>query len=158
MIILGVDPGCSGALALVEDGRLLEVVDMPILHITTGKGKRAVMDLQSLARLMDRWATMLVIGKAYVEDVASMPRDGAVGAFKFGFAAGAVNAAIACQFIPIEPVRPQVWKKAFGLKADKDASRQRAMREWPGQAELFARVKDDGRAEAALIALWGGRK
>jgi crossover junction endodeoxyribonuclease RuvC len=81
---------------------------------------------------------------------------GAVGAFSFGRSRGVVEgvlgaAGIACSFIA-----PASWKRAVGLSlASKDAARSEAIRRWPNHAELFARVKDDGRAEAALIAVAG---
>jgi crossover junction endodeoxyribonuclease RuvC len=146
MILLGIDPGCSGALALVEDGRLRDVVDFPTLKL-----RKTTPDLQSLAL----WLDGLKVSRAIIEEVGAMPKQGVTSSFNFGFACGAVQAAVAANYIPIEMVRPQVWKKHFHLTADKDSSRQRAMREWPDKAGLFARVKDDGRAEAALIALWG---
>ena len=59
--------------------------------------------------------------------------------------------------VPVRPVPPSTWKKALGLSADKNASRQRAIETWPEHVRTFARVRDDGRAEAALLALFGAR-
>src|ERR1700735_2442275 len=92
---------------------------------------------------------------AYIEDVGPMPREGSVGAFSFGRGGGVLEGAIAALGIPYSFIRPAEWKRIVGIKsgANKDASRSLAIRTWPAQARQFARVKDDGRADACLIAL-----
>ena len=94
----------------------------------------------------------------WIEDVHSMPRQGVASAFKFGRAFGTVIGVVGGAGIPINYVTPGKWKRALGLSSDKTACRRRAQELWPQQAHLFARVKDDGRAEAALIALYGSRQ
>ncbi len=92
---------------------------------------------------------------AVVERVSAMPGNGAVSMFNFGRSYGDVRGVIGALDIPLHFVTPQKWKKHFGLTSDKDQSRLRAIRMFPAVADQFKRKKDDGRAEAALIALYG---
>jgi crossover junction endodeoxyribonuclease RuvC len=96
---------------------------------------------------------------AYVELVGARPGEGAVGAFAFGRSRGVVEGVLGALGVPVTFIAPTSWKRAVGLPAGrdgaKDAARSEAIRRWPDQAGLFARVKDDGRAEAALIAVAG---
>jgi crossover junction endodeoxyribonuclease RuvC len=94
-------------------------------------------------------------GIAVIEDVWSTANDGHVGAFSFGDSYGTVKGACGALSIPLTRVRPQVWKKTMRVTADKDTSRARAAELFPDVAPLFARKKDDGRAESALISFWG---
>ena len=142
---LGIDPGMSGALAWLDGmGNLLDAIDMPIMD------KRLnVVDLgHALARIDDNTI-------AVVEQVHSMPGQGVSSTFKFGTAYGAVLGGLGALQIRTEHVTPQTWKKHHGLIGkDKDAARAKAIDRWPSKARLFARKKDCGRADAALIALW----
>ena len=89
-----------------------------------------------------------------IERVSAMPRQGVSSTFKFGTAYGIQRAVPAALGWPVEHVTPQHWKRAMRLSADKDESRRRAIELWPTVADRFARKRDDGRAEAALIARW----
>lgn len=142
MMILGIDPGISGAWALLADDGAMTAGDLP----TVAGG----IDVPTFARLV-RAATP---ARAIVEDVHSMPKQGVASTFKFGCAHGAVLGALLALGIPVEMVAPGRWKRSFRLGADKEASRALALRTWPA-ADCFGRKKDHGRAEAALIALWG---
>jgi hypothetical protein len=152
--ILGIDPGLSGALALLGDDHV-EVFDMPTLEVTQGKkGKaRRIIDLYTLARWVD--VNSGGIKEAHIETPMSMPNDGAVQAHKFGFCCGAVQMAVASAFIPMHLVAPNTWKARMALSSSKDDSRAMASRLFPRFAHLFARKKDDGRAEAVLLARYG---
>ena len=150
-LIAGIDPGLSGAIALLGGAAEVEIADMPTLEI---KGKR-IIDLYALAQLFD------LAGKdtrlAVIEDPHAMPGQGVSSMFKFGFACGAVQAMVASAFIPMKLVAPGAWKKAMGLGSDKDASRRLASQLMPRHAHLWARKKDDGRAEALLLAIYGSK-
>jgi len=148
MRIVGVDPGCYGALALMESGALIAVADMPILKVRRGKTDKAEVDGYSLAALLREWWP----DAAAVELVAGITGQSASAAFNFGRAAGAVEYALKTYGTQVELIAPVTWKKAMRLSAGKDDARAKAMRLWPAKANLFARKKDDGRAEAALIA------
>lgn len=143
--ILGVDPGATGALAwLHPDGHLETVEDMP--------ANDGIVSGALIAHHLDTHGHPTV---AWIENVHSMPRQGVASSFKFGRALGTVEGALAALGIPIRHVTPTAWKKAARLPASKDAARRRAIELWPTHAHLFARAKDDGRAEAALIARHG---
>lgn len=153
MLILGIDPGLSGALALYNTATgSLVIDDMPTFSLTRGgKAKRDV-NVSELARIIDSGRP----ARAFLERVGAMPGQGVSSVFKFGEAFGIVRGCLA--FVPTELVAPTVWRKAVGIKtgAGKDTSRARATALFPRYANQFARVKDDGRAEAALIAYYGG--
>jgi crossover junction endodeoxyribonuclease RuvC len=153
--IIGVDIGVAGALALVTScGELLEIADMPILR--DGPKNRATVNGPLLAEIVYRWHPV----EAFVEHVSARPGEGAVGAFSFGRSpCGIIEGVMAACGVPARFIAPASWKRAVGLTmASKDASRSEAIRRWPGHASLFARVKDDGRAEAALIAVAGMKR
>lgn len=148
--ILGVDPGCYGALACMEGGRILSVHDMPILKVRRGKSDKAEVDGHSLRDLVQAAQANILI----VEQVGGMTGQSASAAFNFGRAAGAVEYTGTALGLRVERVAPITWKKALKINPGKDGSRFAAMRLWPAMAHLFSRKKDDGRAEAALIAHW----
>ena len=108
-----------------------------------------------LADLLARWHA----SRAYVELVNARPGEGAVGAFSFGRSRGLVEGVLAAFNVPLRFLTPPTWKRVLGLPTGrpgtKDAARSEAIRRWPARAVLFGRVKDDGRAEAALIAVAG---
>jgi hypothetical protein len=91
-----------------------------------------------------------------IELVGAMPRQGVASSFRFGMSYGATIAVANVIGVPIELVTPQVWKRSFGLLGkDKEASRQKALDKAPGMSRLLARHRDQGRAEAILIGLYG---
>lgn len=148
--VVGVDPGCYGALALFVDGRPAEVVDMPIVKVRRGKTDKAEIDGHGLHALLTRWRP----GIGVVEQVGGMTGQSASAAFNFGRAAGAPEYLLIAAGARLERVSPGRWKRDLGIKPGKDDSRLAAMRLWPAFADKFARKKDDGRAESALIGHW----
>ena len=146
---LGIDPGASGALALLEGHRLVGVFDMPTIAV---KGRAKVLPA-GVVDLIVAWKPDQVV----VEDVAAMPGQGVSSMFSFGRSVGILEGVVAALGYPLVMVRPATWKRDAGVPADKDAARLMATRLWPDQAALFQRKKDDGRAEAALLARWGAR-
>jgi crossover junction endodeoxyribonuclease RuvC len=151
MSIVGIDIGTKGALALLSaDGYLIEVADMPVLR--DGPKGRPAVNGPLLAELVYRWQAT----QAFIEHVGGRPGEIAVGAFAFGRSRGVVEGVLAACGVPATHIAPASWKRAVGLSlASKDAARSEAIRRWPSRAHLFARVKDDGRSEAALIAVAG---
>jgi len=147
MIIIGIDPGLTGAIAVLHDGRLTEIYDMP----TAPRGSRNAVIPAALTDILRQWDD----GLAFVEMVHSMPGQGVSSAFNFGHGCGVIEGVLAALRIPSTLVTPQKWKKAMSVSADKGQARGRAMQLFPASSSRFARVKDDGRAEAALIALYG---
>jgi crossover junction endodeoxyribonuclease RuvC len=156
---IGVDPGLSGALALYVPAALgaLFVEDMPTMRMRNGKRR---IDTKALAALLADWTERYSIERATVEDVHAMPGQGVTSMFSFGFSAGAAQQALASAGIAVTLVSAATWKAICGLrggKDNKDASRRLASKVFPEHAALWARKKDDGRAEAALLAHYGIR-
>lgn len=150
--VIGIDPGAAGAVAILEAGKLVQVFDMPVVEVQVGgKAKRRVAPeiLASELRLYNVSDTVAV-----VEQVGAMPGQGVASMFAFGQAYGLVLGVLAGLWIPTTTVTPTTWKKALKLNAGKDGARAKAAQLWPAQANEFKRVKDDGRAEASLLAYW----
>ena len=155
MTILGIDPGLDGALALLDcRGKVIEIVDMPTVEIIVNKKKRRQIPPTLLANTIEKLAPSV----AFLEHVGMRPGEGALGAFSFGRSFGMLEGVLAALQIPTTLVFPAVWKRALGVPADKGGARMKAMSLFPEVAEMFKRVRDDGRSEAALIALYGLRR
>lgn len=150
MRVVGVDPGCYGALGVLNNGRLSAYQDMPILKVRRGKSDKAEVDGYAVAKFFRVIEPDVVV----VEQVGGMTGQSASAAFNFGRAAGAVEYAAKALGLRVEMVAPITWKKALKVNPGKDGSRAMAMKLWPGASAVFERKKDDGRAEAALIAHW----
>jgi crossover junction endodeoxyribonuclease RuvC len=146
-MIIGIDPGAGGAFALLNDlGELQFVRDMPVVEVN---GKRRV-SAAAVAEIVKEWNPRLAI----IERVGAMPKQGVSGMFAFGYSAGVLEGVCAAAGVSVVFAHPVTWKRAMGVPADKGACRLAAMRMWPGKQQLFARVKDDGRAEASLIGAY----
>jgi len=164
MTIIGVDPGLSGAVAilthvtdhdkLTEGNNSLDIFDMPVHHLKRGGKNKREIDRYQLARLVEKCCP---IDKAIVERVGAMPGQGVSSMFQFGRAVGIIEGILAAMYIPTEYVAPRTWRSYFKVRAGKDSSRERASALMPRSSELWARKKDTGRADAALIALYGVR-
>jgi crossover junction endodeoxyribonuclease RuvC len=150
-MILGIDIGVQGAIAILDqDGALVEIHDMPVLQDGPA-GRRAVNAPLLASIIFKSHATA-----AFVELVNARPGEGPAGAFAFGRARGVIEGVLAAAGIPCTFLTPPAWKRAVGLTLkSKDAARSEAIKRWPNHAALFARVKDDGRAEASLIGVAG---
>lgn len=158
-MIVGIDPGAQGAVAwMTDEGFLLEVLDLPTSQEMVGGKSRTRFVPEVFADMLTRDGRRPV--HAFVEQVNAMPgggkrKMGATSAFTFGMGAGLIRGVLVGLGIGHTLVVPGTWKRDMSLKRDKDIARARACQLWPGAAGRFARVKDDGRAEAALIALYG---
>lgn len=162
MRLLGIDPGATGALAFLTLGgpsglrpEALEFVDLA--DLSRRVGRRSVLDPYAVAREVDARCGEddPPIDAAILEQGAVRPQNGRVGAAAFWLGLGTLRGIVAAHFIPLEVVSPASWKRALRVPADKDAARLRASTLFPAFSGLWARVKDHGRAEAALIALHG---
>lgn len=153
--ILGVDPGISGAL-VTWDGSSIRLLDVPTIKVKVGKSLKSRIDAYALGNWLDLHRN--AIRFAVIEQVGAMPKQGVTSSFNFGFTTGVLHGALAGNAIPMRTVVPGVWKRAFGLIGQpKDASRQAASRLAPQFSHYWARAKDDGRAEAFLLAIYGGK-
>lgn len=144
-MILGIDPGATGAVAYIHEGYIL-VEDLPIVDSVVNP-----------SGLCEAWRGHKIhhhFTHAYVERAQSMPKQGIASTFKYGVGYGAILGVLAALQIPYTLVSPRVWKKAFHLIGkDKEASRKLAI-QWYPMADLHLK-KHHGRAEALLIARWG---
>lgn len=154
--IIGIDPGLSGAVACLD----VSTHDVTILDMPTYKGKtgKVVVNSMELLEILEPPSSEPGSVFAVLEQVWARPKEGVSSAFRFGRAYEACVTSLAAHKYDVRDVTPPVWKKYFGLKSDKGLSRGLAIQRFPRQAALFKRVKDDGRAEAALIALYGKEK
>lgn len=152
MRILGVDPGASGALVVLNTANdKLTVYDMPTVEIKRGTRMVKQVSPQMIVDIL----LPHQISYVFCERVGAMPGQGVSSMFAFGRAAGVVEGVMAGLALPFTLITPQEWQKAMRVVGGKDGSRQRAAQLWPAQAGEFARKKDDGRADAALIAAYG---
>lgn len=155
---LGIDPGLSGALALYDPATdQLFIADVPV-HILRKNGKlRREPDVQALSDIVGDIALRTRV-QVWIEHVSAMPGEGAVGAFTFGKVVGLLTGVCAANRLVIERVTPSVWKKALAVPSDKDGARARASQLLPNHSRNWPLKSHDGRAEAALIALYGSRQ
>lgn len=156
-IVLAADPGKSGALALLgDDDLLLAVMDMP-----DADGHELTAAILSAIGEHEPYLPTV----AWLEFAQAMPdhlqgrRQGSASVFNYGRNFGALEGACAAFGIPVHLVRASTWKAWYpDVTKDKDTSRAKAAALWPMHAHLFKRKKDDGRAEAALIAYYGAQR
>lgn len=151
---IGVDPGLDGAFAVLDkNGELIQVYDMPTVEVIVNKkAKRKV----APAAIADELKIYTTDGRcvAICESVSARPGQGVTSMFGFGRSLGVVEGVLAGMGIPYELVPPPTWVKHMRVAPGKGGSRSRAMEIWPAKAGEFKRVMDDGRADAALIALY----
>lgn len=139
-VIVGIDPGLSGALCLLARDRL-EIVDMPAA---------AGIDPYELARILINWGP---VDRVCVERQQASPQQGRTSAFTTGRGFGMLEGVLAVLERPVMYVTPAVWTRDLHVGADKQLHIRRAKERWPQHDNLFLKSKD-GRADAALIALW----
>lgn len=153
-LVLGVDPGLSGAVAVLDGDSVLYLEDLPTVQFSNARIKNRV-DGASLAAMLAPYADRIRL--AVVERVGARPGEAASGAFCFGYTSGVIHGVLGALRIPVELPMPVTWKKAMGLGKDKDLSRSRAIELYPSMAPLLTRKKDHDRAEAILLATYGKR-
>jgi crossover junction endodeoxyribonuclease RuvC len=153
MIIIGIDPGISGAISILENKKILEVYDTPTM-IDGKKNKRQINSAQVTNIIKERLnADKEVV--VVVEQVNAMPGQGVTSMFNFGQSFGVIKGICAALSLPIYFVRPTKWKKHFNLiKTNKDASRTKVIEVYPEISSKLHRKKDSNRADAILIALY----
>ena len=151
MIIIGVDPGISGAISIIENKKILEVYDTPTM-IDGKKNKRQINSAQVtniIKERLNKEKDVVVV----VEQVNAMPGQGVTSMFNFGQSFGVIKGICAALGLPIYFVRPTKWKKHFNLiKTNKDASRTKVIQVYPEISSKLSRKKDSNKADAILIA------
>jgi crossover junction endodeoxyribonuclease RuvC len=153
MIIIGIDPGISGAISIIENKKILEVYDTPTM-IDGKKNKKQINSAQVTNIIKERLKENKEV-VVVVEHVNAMPGQGVTSMFNFGQSFGVIKGICAALSLPIYFVRPTRWKKHFNLiKTNKDASRTKVIEVYPEISSKLHRKKDSNRADAILIALY----
>lgn len=149
-LLIGIDPGCSGAIALIESNSMAYVSHM--LMPVTKMGKSSRVNGSAIRAFLENYDLLHNL-HAYVEKVSSMPGQGVASTFTFGHAAGVVEGVLSAMGIPYTMVTPQAWKKNAGLIGkDKDAARTRAIQLYPHLRQLDLKGNGQAIADAILIA------
>ena len=153
MLIIGIDPGISGSICFLDNGKILDVIEMPIM--TDGKknkkqvnGSQVYNEISKKIKLFEKNQIRVVI-----EHVSAMPGQGVTSMFNFGQSFGILKGICTAMQLPMYFVRPAKWKKYFNLlNSEKDASRTRAIEIFPYFSSQLSRKKDSNKADAILIA------
>ena len=149
MKIVGIDPGINGAIAYLDSEELI-VYDMPVIKYQKNGKTRNKINPIALYVLLNK----LDADKIYIEMVSGQPNNGSKQAFAYGWGCGTIDTCTRLICPNIVYVSPQKWKRAMEVTKDKNSSLRKA-RELFHQYDYFDRKKDDGRAEASLIAFYG---
>ena len=153
MLIIGIDPGISGSICFFQDGKIVDVVEMPTM--TEGKknkkqvnGSQIFNEISEKIKKLDKKEIKVVI-----EQVSAMPGQGVTSMFNFGQSFGILKGICSAMQLPMYFVKPVKWKKYFNLiNSEKDASRTRAIEIFPYFSSQLSRKKDSNKADAILIA------
>ncbi len=153
MLIIGIDPGISGSICFFENGKILEVIEMPTMS-DGKKNKRQVNGSQIYNEILKRIGrTEKQDIRVVIEHVSAMPGQGVTSMFNFGQSFGILKGICSAMQLPVYFVRPAKWKKYFGLiNSQKDASRTRAIEMFPYFSAHLSKKKDTNKADAILIA------
>jgi crossover junction endodeoxyribonuclease RuvC len=153
MLIIGIDPGISGSICFFQDGKIIDVVEMPTM--TEGKkNKKQVNGSQIFNEISDRIKKLDKKDiKVIIEQVSAMPGQGVTSMFNFGQSFGILKGICSAMQLPMYFVRPAKWKKYFNLiNSEKDASRTKAIEIFPYFSAHLSKKKDCNKADAILIA------
>tara|TARA_B110000971_G_C19853187_1_gene428122 strand:- start:309 stop:800 length:492 start_codon:yes stop_codon:yes gene_type:complete len=151
MRIIGIDPGLSGAIAILDDSKIKELFDMPVMP--DGKKNKRQLNSALLVKLINDNIKNLENTVMVVEQVNAMPGQGVTSMFNFGQTFGAIKGICAALGLPIFFVRPAKWKKHFELiNSSKDASRTKAIEMYPSISDQLSKKKDVNKSDAILIA------
>ena len=151
MKILGIDPGLSGAIAILEKKKVLNLFDMPVM--TEGKKNKKQLNSAQLVNIIRENSIVDEEIVVVVEQVNAMPGQGVTSMFNFGQTFGAIKGVCAALNLPIFFVRPSKWKKYFELiNSSKDSSRTKVIEMYPSLSSQLAKKKDVNKSDAILIA------
>ena len=153
MLIIGIDPGISGAICFFENGQVKEIINMPVMA-DGKKNKRQINGPQTYNEILNRinnYAKKDII--VVIEQVSAMPGQGVTSMFNFGQSFGVIKGICSAMQLSMFFIRPAKWKKYFGLiKTEKDASRTKVIEIFPYISSELSRKKDSNKADAVLIA------
>ena len=153
MLIIGIDPGLSGSICFLIDGKILDVIEMPTMA-EGKKNKRQVNGSQVFNEITKRTKEYQKNQvRVVIEQVSAMPGQGVTSMFNFGQSFGVLKGVCTAMQLPMYFVRPTKWKKYFNLiNSEKDASRTRAIEIFPSFSSSLSKKKDSNKADAILIA------
>ena len=153
MLIIGIDPGISGAICFFEDGQIKEIIDMPVMA-DGKKNKRQINGPQvynEISSRINKFSKKDIT--VVIEQVSAMPGQGVTSMFNFGQSFGVIKGICSAMQLSMFFIRPAKWKKYFGLiKTEKDASRTKVIEIFPYISSELSRKKDSNKADAVLIA------
>ena len=153
MLIISIDPGISGSICFFEDGKIIDVIDMPTM-IDGKKNKKQVNGAQiynEISKKINQVDKREL--KVVIEHVSAMPGQGVTSMFNFGQSFGILKGICSAMQLPMYFVRPAKWKKYFSLiNSEKDASRTKAIEIFPYFSPNLLKKKDSNKADAILIA------
>ena len=151
MKIIGIDPGLSGAIAVLENNKVLNIFDIPVM--SEGKKNKRQLNSALLVNLLKENINKEEEVAVVIEQVNAMPGQGVTSMFNFGQTFGALKGICAALELPIFFVRPSKWKKYFELiNSSKDASRTKAIEMYPKLSNQLSKKKDVNKSDAILIA------
>ncbi len=151
MKIIGIDPGLSGAIAILENNKVVNIFDMPVM--AEGKKNKRQLNSAQLVKLIKSNIKKDEEVVVVVEQVNAMPGQGVTSMFNFGQTFGAIKGVCAALELPIFFVRPSKWKKHFELiNSSKDSSRTKAIEMYPVLSNELSKKKDVNKSDAILIA------
>tara|TARA_B100001027_G_C16052917_1_gene235039 strand:- start:60 stop:554 length:495 start_codon:yes stop_codon:yes gene_type:complete len=153
MLIIGIDPGINGAICFFDNGKILDVIEMPKM-IDGKKNKKQVNSAQIYNEITERtYSKDKYDIRVVIEQVSAMPGQGVTSMFNFGQSFGILKGVCSAMQLPMYFIRPAKWKKYFGLlKSEKDASRTKAIEMFPYFSSELSKKKDSNKADAILIA------
>ena len=153
MLIIGIDPGISGSICFLENGKIIDVIEMPTMA-EGKKNKRQVNGSQiynEISQIIHKVSKQDI--RVIIEQVSAMPGQGVTSMFNFGQSFGILKGICSAMQLPMYFVRPAKWKKYFGLiNSEKDASRTKAIETFPYFSSELSKKKDSNKADAILIA------
>ncbi len=151
MRIIGIDPGLSGAIAVLDNNKVLKIYDMPVM--AEGKKNKRQLNSAQLVNIIKENIENREEINVVVEQVNAMPGQGVTSMFNFGQTFGAIKGVCAALNLPIFFIRPSKWKKYFELiNSSKDSSRTKAIEMYPSIADQLSKKKDVNKSDAILIA------
>ena len=151
MKIIGIDPGLSGAIAIIENNKVLGIFDMPVM--AEGKKNKRQLNSAQLVNIIKENVKKEDETVVVVEQVNAMPGQGVTSMFNFGQTFGAIKGVCAALSLPIFFVRPSKWKKYFELiNSSKDSSRTKVIEMYPSLSNKLSKKKDVNKSDAILIA------
>ena len=151
MIIIGIDPGVSGAICILTDGKITEIYEMPTM--IDGKKNKKQVNGAEITNIFQKELINEKNSKVIIEHVSAMPGQGVTSMFNFGQSFGVLKGICSAMQLPMYFVRPVKWKKYFNLiKTNKDASRTKVIEIFPYISSKISRKKDSNKADSILIA------